>query len=111
METNNKDSSLLDSILSFLLLPVVTFLFLLNIALPAKLTWNLFIPQLFGLPVLTIPTALMIILTVSVLTGTRTHRTDDTRSQDTKNTDLLLSLMSPWVVYVIAFLTYKFFIQ
>ena len=110
METNNKDSSLLDSILSFLLLPVVTFLFLLNIALPAKLTWNLFIPTFFGLPVLTIPTALMIVLTVAMFTVSRTHRTDDTRSQDTKNTDVLLSLMPPWIVYVLAFLTYKFFI-
>ena len=105
-----KNTNSANSILSFLLLPVVTFLFLLNIALPAKLTWNLFIPIFFGLPVLTIPTALMIILTLAVLKGTRSHRTDDTRSQDTKNTDLLLSLMSPWIVYVLAFLTYKFFI-
>lgn len=106
---NNKDNKT-NSIISFILFPIVTFLFLLNISLPAMLTWNLFIPEFFGLPVLTIPTALMTILTLSILTGTRTQRTEDTRSETTKTNDLILSLLSPWIVYVVAFITYKFFI-
>lgn len=113
MENNNtnKDANALNSILGFLLLPIVTFLFLLNISFPAMLTWNLFIPQFFGLPVLTVPTALMIILTLSILTGTRTQRTDDIRSDSTKTNDLIVALLSPWVVYVLAFINYKLFIQ
>lgn len=108
METNKDNTT--NGIISFLLFPIVTFLFLLNISFPTMLTWNLFIPEFFGLPILTIPTALMTILTLSVLTGTRTHRTDDIRSDSTKTNDLILSLLSPWIVYVVAFITYKFFI-
>lgn len=107
---NNKKSSALDVVLTFLLTPVLIALVLLNLSFPAYLTWNMFIPNMFGLPHLTLAQTILTIVTLALFCGSRTHRTDDTRSKEQKAEDLIMYLIAPWIGYIIAFITYKFFI-
>ena len=107
---NNKKSSGVDKVLAFLLTPLVVALVLLNLTYPAYLTWNMFVPNMFGLPHLTLAQTLLTIVTLALFCGSRTHRTDDTRSKEQKVEDLIMYLIAPWVGYIIAFVTYKFFL-
>lgn len=107
---NNKKSSGVDKVLAFLLTPLVVALVLLNLTYPAYLTWNMFVPNMFGLPHLTLAQTLLTIVTFALFCGSRTHRTDDTRSKEQKAEDLIMYLIAPWVGYIIAFVTYRFFV-
>ena len=108
--SNNKENEILSGIIVFLMSPVIIFLMMVNAAYPAMQTWNLWIPDYFGLPELTLPYAVMIILTFSLFRATSTQRVEDNRSKETKNKDIIMMLLAPWIVYLIALVTYKFFI-
>lgn len=107
---NANDNKALDSVLMFFLTLVIIFLMMVNAAYPAMLTWNLWIPTHFGLPELSLPFAVMLYLTFALFKGGTTSRTEDNRSKETKNNDIIIMFASPWIVYVIAYVTYKFFI-
>ena len=107
---NNKESSALSMIIMFLITPVLVFLLMVNAAYPAMKVWNLWMPSYFGLPLLTLPYSVMLILTVSLFTVSKTSRSEDNRTKATKNNDILMSILAPWIVYAVAYCTYKFFI-
>lgn len=107
---NNKESSILAAIIMFLLSPVIIFLMMVNAAYPAMQAWNLWIPDYFGLPELSLPYAVILILTFSLFKGTPTQRVEDNRSKASKNKDIIMMFLAPWIVYLIALVTYKFFI-
>lgn len=107
---NNKESSILAAIIMFLLSPVIIFLMMVNAAYPAMQAWNLWLPNYFGLPQLTLPYAVMLILTFSLFKTSSNQRVEDNRSRETKNNDIIMMFLAPWVVYFIALITYKFFI-
>lgn len=106
----NKQDKTLSAVVMFFLTPVVVFLMMVNVAYPAMLAWNLWLPSYFGLPELTLPFSVMLYLTFALFKGSHTQRMDDTRSKETKNNDVIMGLVSPWIVYFIALITYKFFI-
>lgn len=106
---NNKHKEL-GAVIMFLLTPIIIFLMMVNAAYPAMLTWNLWLPDYFGLPELSLPFAVMLYLTVALFRGGYTSRVEDNRTQSTKNNDLIFLFASPWIVYSIALITYKFFI-
>ena len=107
---DNKQDKALTSIILFFLTPIIIFLMMVNVAYPAMLTWNLWLPEYFGLPKLTLPFAVMLYLTFALFRGGHTNRVEDNRTQSTKNNDLIILFASPWIVYFIALITYKFFI-
>ena len=107
---NSKKSSGVDKVLAFLLTPLVVALVLLNLTYPAYLTWNMFVPNMFGLPNLTLAQTILTIVTLALFCGSRTHRTDDARSKEQKAEDLIMYLIAPWIGYIIAFITYKFLV-
>lgn len=107
---NNKESNVLGGALAFLLLPIITVLFLLNTAYPAMMTWNMFVPAKFGLPSLSIAEALMVVFVIAMFRGSKVQRVEDNRTKETKTNDVVLMLIAPWLVYLMAFITYKMFI-
>lgn len=106
----NKQDKAVNQVILFFLTPIIIFLMMVNAAYPAMLTWNLWLPEYFGLPELTLPFAVMLCLTVVLFRGGYTNRVEDNRTQSTKNNDLIILFASPWIVYFIALITYEFFI-
>lgn len=106
---SNKDKSL-NSLVLLLASPIIMFLLVINTAYPAMLVWNLWIPNYFVLQALTLPYAVMFCLTFVLFRGSKTQRTEDNRSDETKVKDIILTLIAPWILYLTALVTYKFFI-
>jgi len=106
----DEKESFIAFLLGFILAPFIILLIVVNSAYPAMMVWNMFVPDYFGLPMLTLPYAVLTITVIFMFKGNKVHRTEDTRSGKTKANDLLIHFISPWFSYAIALITYNFFV-
>jgi len=86
-----------------LLIPVVLIFLLLIIVsggYAASLTWNLFVPQYFGLPQLPLALAISLVALIRIFISTDIDYREDKTAKE-KNLPIILGLINPWVAYLI----------